>query len=95
MKKRLTLSVLAFSASLAYAGSCGGGYGKDKKGDKSGLTQPAVSIACVKSSGDDTKESPPKTGFTESANALACGTAGDGKGKSGKLTDSTVIGETA
>ena len=95
MKKTLILSILALTASLAHAGSCGGDYDTDKKGDKSGVVEPTMTIACGKSNDGDKKTDPKKTGFTIYVTELACDTSGDGKGKSDKLFDSTVIGAIA
>ncbi|MFQ3243121.1 MAG: hypothetical protein ACI9JZ_002831 [Lentimonas sp.] len=92
MKKLLILSMLAVTASLAHAGSCGDKCGTDKKGEKSGLTQSPMTLACDKTCDGDKKKDMEKPGFNESSMTLACDKTCDGdKKKDGKQTHSTVF----
>lgn len=92
MKKLLILSILAVTASLAQAGSCGDKSGTDKKGEKSDLTHSSMTLACDKTCDRDKKKDMEKSGFTDSSMTLACGKTSDSdKKKDGKQTHSTVF----
>ena len=81
MKKLLILSLLALTASFAYAGSCGDGCGSDKKGEKPGVATTSMTIACDKTCDGEKKEGAGKVGMTDAATTLACDKTCDGEKK--------------
>jgi hypothetical protein len=89
MKKLLTIAILALSASLAHAGSCGGNPDKDKEGEKKGATASSQTIACGKKADGDKDNGSDKSGFITGQLEIAgnCGKGGDAEepAKEGKL----------
>ena len=87
------ISVLALTASLAHAGSCGDQCGgdKDKKGEKTGLTTTSITVACDKTCDGDKKKGE-KASLAESVVEMACDKTCDGdKKKSGETKYSASI----
>ena len=65
MKNLLIISSFALITSLAHAGSCGGdGSDKDKKGEKTGLAESSIVIACDKSDTGEDMEKGGKASFS-------------------------------
>lgn len=78
MKKLLIISSFALITSLAQAGSCGDdGSGKDKKGEKTGLAESSIVIACDKTDAGEGKKKGGQASFSSVSFELA-GSCGDG-----------------
>ena len=78
MKKLLIISFSALITSLGHAGSCGDdGSVKDKKGEKTGLAESSIVIACDKTDSGEGKKKGGKASFSSVPFEVA-GSCGDG-----------------